>query len=202
MKNILVALIIGLHLFSIAYALETEKKNVGAIQGRILPEGVSIRIVAKIAGTDHEVEGNLKGEAILHHGGDFIIDNLPPGKYDLLFFLQGESAKKYMATRWSEIQVQPGKIVTGINYKLTPLGASYLIDEISVGFNKNITTEESIKIINSEGCILKDSPLDLGHIIYYLIHIPNDKSVEDMIKLFKNIEGVVHAEPNGLLKLQ
>lgn len=59
--------------------------NTGAISGSISPEDAAVRIIAKIAGTNYEEEGSIKGEVTLTKGGDFIIEGLPAGTYDLFF---------------------------------------------------------------------------------------------------------------------
>ena len=176
---------------------EAADKKKGAISGRISPKDASVRIIAKTSGTEYKIKENIKGEVTLTKGGDFTIKGLPPGKYDLLFFLQGESKKKYFATRWSEVVVQPGKTTSGINYRLTPLGSKQLIDEILVAFKEGTKPEEARKAIRAAGCIVKDTPLDLGTIIY-TVDIPDDKSVEGMIKIFKKDKRIAYAEPNGI----
>ncbi len=170
----------------------------GAISGRISPKNVSIRIIAKTAGTEHKIKGNIKGEITLAKGGDFTIKGLPPGKYDLLFFLQGDSKKKYIASRWSEVVVQAGKTTSGINYRLTPRGSGHLIDEVLVAFNKDIRATDVLKTILLLGCTIKDTPLKLGGTTIYTVDIPDNKSVAQMVKTFKQKRGVAYAEPNGI----
>lgn len=169
----------------------------GAIRGRISPKGVSVRIIAKFSGTEYRKKENIKGEVVLKKSGPFIIKNLPPGKYDLLFFLQGESKKKYMATRWSEIHVQAGKTTTGINYRLTPAGSPHLVDEVLVGF-AGVAEEKARKILEKTGCTIKNRPLKLGKTTVYTVDIPDEKSVKQMIARLTKIKGVKYAEPNGI----
>ncbi len=57
--------------------------------------------------------------------------------------------------------------------------------------------EEARKVIRAAGCVVKDTPLDLGTIIY-TVDIPDDKSVAEMIKVFKKDKSVAYAEPNGI----
>ena len=180
----------------VLFAEDADKKK-GSIHGRISPKDASVRIVAKTSGTEYKIKENIKGEVTLTKGGDFAIKGLPPGKYDLLFFLQGKSKKKYFATRWSGVIVQSGKTTSGINYRLTPLGSKHLIDEVLVAFKKGIKPEEARKAIRVAGCTVKDTPLDLGTIIY-TIDIPDDKSAEEMIKTFKKDKRIDYAEPNGI----
>jgi hypothetical protein len=197
MKRLPVFLSIVLFSVSCATSAEGAANDAGAIRGRILPKDASVRIIAKTAGTEYNIKGNIKGEVTLTKGGDFTIKGLPSGKYDLLFFLQGKSKKKYFATRWSEVVVQRGKTTSGINYRLTPLGSKHLIDEVLVAFKEKTRAEEARKVIRAAGCVIKDTPLDLGTIIYTL-DIPDDKSVEEMIKVFKKDKSVAYAEPNGI----
>ncbi len=197
MKRLPVFLSIVLFSVSCATSAEDTANVAGAISGRIFPKDASVRIIAKTAGTEYKIKGNIKGEVTLTKGGDFTIKGLPPGKYDLLFFLQGKSKKKYFATRWSEVVVQPGKTTSGINYRLTPQGSKYLIDEILVAFREETKAEEARKVIREAGCVIKDTPLHLGTTIYTL-DIPEGKSVEEMIKVFKKDKSVAYAEPNGI----
>ena len=197
MKRLPVFLSIVLFFVSCATSTEDTANDAGAISGRILPKDVSVRIIAKTAGTEYRIKGNIKGEVTLTKGGGFIIKGLPAGKYDLLFFLQGRSKKKYFTTRWSEVVVQPGKTTSRINYRLTPIGSEHLIDEVLVAFKEKTKIEEARKVIRTAGCVVKDTPLDLGTIIY-TVDIPDDKSVAGMIKVFKKDKSVVYAEPNGI----
>jgi len=173
----------------------------GAINGRISPKDASIRIIAKTAGTEHRIKRNIKGEVTLAKGGDFTIKGLPPGKYDLLFFLQGKSKKRYTATRWSEVVVQAGQTTSGINYRLTPRGSERLIDEVLVAFNKDISAADALKTICLSGCSIKDKPLKLDGTTIYTIDIPDNKSVAEMVKMFKQKRGIAYAEPNGIVTL-
>lgn len=196
MRKVIVVSILAVFVVPFVVFAEAADKKKGAISGRISPKDASVRIIAKISGTEYKIKGNIKGKVTLAKGGDFTIKGLPPGKYDLLFFLEGDSKKKYFVTRWSEIVVQPGKTTPGINYRLTPLGSN-LIDEVLVAFKKGTKPEEAQKAIRAAGCIVKDTPLDLGTIIY-TVDIPDDKSVEEMIKIFKKDKRVAYAEPNGI----
>lgn len=197
MKRVPVFLSIVLLSVSCATSAEDTASDTGAISGRIFPKDASVRIIAKTAGTEYKIKGNIKGEVTLTKGGDFAIKKLPPGKYDLLFFLQGTSKKKYFATRWSEVVVQRDKTTSGINYRLTPRGSPHLIDEVLVAFKEKTKAEEARKVIREAGCVIKDTPLDLGTIIY-TVDIPDDKSVAEMIKVFKKYKSVAYAEPNGI----
>ncbi len=176
----------------------TNTTSTGTISGSISPEDASVRIIAKTAGTDYQVEGNIKGEVTLTGGGDFTIKGLPEGTYDLLFILQGEPATKYIASHWSEVVVKPGESTLGINYRLTPQGSAYMIDEVLVSFSKSVSDANAREVIRSLGCIIKDSPLDLGQVTVYVVDI----SVEDMIMIFTRQSSVLSAEPNGIATLQ
>lgn len=180
----------------VVYAEDTANET-GAISGRILPKDASVRIIAKLAGTEYRIKENIKGEVTLTKGGDFIIKGLLPGKYDLLFFLQGETNRKYMAARWSEVDVKEGKTTSGINYRLTPQGSEQLIDEVVVAF-EGVNAADAQQIIHDAGCIVKDSPLNLGATTIYTVDIPDEKNVPEMIRLFKQKKGVKYAEPNGI----
>lgn len=175
--------------------------NSGAISGHISPEDVSLRIVAKTAGTEYKNKKNIKSEVTLSKGGNFTLKNLPSGKYDLLFFLSEKSKKKYIASRWSEVLVNPGKTTSGINYRLTPQGSQYLIDEILITFKGHVSIEEAKNIIHSAGCIIKSAPYNQSKFTTYTIDIPDDKDIHDMIHMFKQKKDVKHAEPNMIITM-
>jgi hypothetical protein len=178
---------------------EWSKPQVGGISGRISPKGVSVRIIAKKAGTEYGIKENIKGEVTLTQGGSFTIWNVPPGKYDLLFFVQGHARDMYMGGRWSEIVIEPGKTVSGINYRLTPEGSEYAIDEVCVQFHKDTKEEDAPKVIQSLNCIIKDKHYRPG---FYTVDIPDDKSVNEMIKAFNKKKEVLYAGPNSILRAQ
>jgi hypothetical protein len=183
-----------------AVAVEAEKPStVGSVSGKISPKGVEIRIIAKTAGTEHRNPKNVKGDVTLKDGGAFTMRNIPPGKYDLLFFLQGDSKKKYTATRWSEVVVKAGKTTGGINYRLTPINSPHLIDEVLVGF-VGVSDAAARKVLAEAGCTVKDRPLKLGRTTTYTVDIPDDKSVAEMIELLSKKKGVRYAEPNGIMR--
>ena len=190
MKRLLLVILFFIVTVEISYGEEIQAKP-GKISGRISPHDVSITIVAKIAGTSPEGD-NVKGVIQLPYGGNFTFDNIPPGKYDLLFYLSGESRYTYFAHRWSEIVVEAGKTTSGINYRLTPQHVDHLIDEVSVEFGKDFPHTEALKIIESLNCKVKDEPLVLDT-VYYLVDIPDDRTVDEMIKAFKGKKGVIDA---------
>ena len=197
MRKAIAVSILAIFVVPFVIFVEAADKKNGDISGRISPKDASVRIIAKKSGTEYKIKGNIKGEVTLTKGGYFTIKGLPPGKYDLLFFLLEDSKKKYFATRWSEVVVQPGYVTSGINYRLTPLGSKHLIDEILVAFKEGTKPEEARKAIQAAGCIVKDTPLDLGTIIY-TVDIPDGKSIDEMIKVFKKDRRIAYAEPNGI----
>jgi hypothetical protein len=201
MKRLLAASLLGLFLASSAAFAEDVAKDTGTISGRISPGDVAVRIIAKLAGTEYTAKGNIKGEVTVTQGGEFAIKDLPAGTYDLLFFPQGKSQGKYIATRWSDIAVQAGKTVAGINYRLTPAESGYLIDEILVVFGKDTTAEDARRTIISAGCLVKDTPVELGGTTIYTVDIPDDRTVDEMIRVFEKSKGVVHAEPNRISRV-
>lgn len=169
----------------------------GRITGRISPEA-NVTIVAKLEGTDSSQPENVKGQVLLERGGPFAIENLPPGTYDLLFTLHGESEKKFIACRWSEVEVREGETTAGINYRLSPAGSEAEVDTVIVGFDPRIGDQAALAMVKALGCTLKDSVLlfDLDDAAYFTLDIPDDKSVEEMIAAFRKLKGVKSADPN------
>lgn len=98
--------------------------------------------------------------------------------------------------------MNPGESTSGINYRLTPQGSEYMIDEVLVAFSKSMSFENAREVIRSLDCIIKRSPIDLDQATLYLVDIPNDKSVEDLITLFTIKSSVLYAEPNGIATVQ
>lgn len=187
-------------LFFAASALSAEEgtTDTGAISGRISPPDASLRIIAKLAGTAAEVAGNVKGTATIAEDGAFTITGLPPGAHDLLFQLQGAAQKSYIATRWSEVVVQAGETTSGISYRLTPRGSPHLIDEVLVGFAQ-VSDAEARQAIHAAGCTVKDAPLELDSVTTYVVDIPDERSVAEMIEVFQQDTRVSYAEPNGIV---
>ena len=171
----------------------TDRTQDGRISGRIRP-AVGVRILAKLKGTDGSKPENVKGEINLPIGGDFTIDRLPAGTYDLLFSVYGDAFGKFTASRWSEIDVEAGKTTSGINYRLTPADQNFMIDEVIVEFTA--TNEEARASIAALGCRIKDQPAAFKERTFCLVDIPDDKTVDQMVKAFKARPGVVAADPN------
>ncbi len=170
------------------------RQETGWIRGRISPPA-ALRIVAKLAQTDASKPENVKGEARLEKGGAFEIKGLPPGKYDLLFELQGEDAKRFFARRWSEIVVEAGKAVEGINYRLTPADASQVEDEVVLTFDPAAPAEAREKAIAGLGCRVKQRG---ARDQYVVVDLPDDKSVAEMVQAFRKLDLVATADPNGI----
>lgn len=189
-------------------------QDTGRISGNISP-AVGIKILAKLTGSDASKRENVKGEVLLQHGGAFTIDNLPPGKYDLLFSIWGwgdaagnsqtpriahrwpfmpHHAPAFTASNWFEIDVEAGKTTSGINYRLTPAGMSFLIDEVVVSFTSG--SDDARATIAALGCRIKSPPSALPGVTFYLVDIPDDKSVGEMVEAFKAIPAVASASPN------
>ena len=187
-------------------------QGTGRISGSISP-AVGIKILAKLTGTDASKRDNVKGEVLLQHGGAFTIDNLPPGSYDLLFSIwrgaAGNSqtsriahrrpfirhlAPAFTTSNWFGIDVEAGKTTSGINYRLTPAGMSFLIDEVVVSFTTG--SDDARAAIAALGCRIKSPPSTLPGVTFYLVDIPDDKSVGEMVEAFKAIPAVASASPN------
>ena len=170
----------------------------GSIQGRVSPEA-AVRIVAKFAQTDASKPENVKGEVTLAKGGAFEIKGLPPGKYDLLFQLQGDDKKKFIASTWSEIEVEAGKAVDGIHYRLTPAGAAHLVDELIVSFKADAAPAARAKAIADLGCRVKSKTVGDRFVV---VDLPDDRSVAEMAEAFRKLPVVASAEPNGISRIK
>lgn len=194
-------LLIIFFLVASAGSAEAEPMDTGAISGRISPPDATLAIIAKWAGTAAEIAGNVKGTATIEEDGTFTITGLPPGEYDLLFNLQGKAQEAYVATRWSGVVVRAGETTAGITYRLTPQGSPHLIDEVLVGFAQ-VSDAEARQAIHAAGGTVKDAPLELDTVTTYVVDIPDDRSVADMIAVFQQDTRVNYAEPNGIVSVE
>jgi hypothetical protein len=179
-------------------ALALLQDGKGSIKGRVSPEA-AVRIVAKLAQTDASKPENVKGEVTLAKGGEFEIKGLPPGKYDLLFELQGEDKKKWIATRWSEIEVEAGKAIEGIGCRLTPVGAPHAVDELILSFKPDAAPAERAKAIADLGCRVKSRG---ARDRFVVVDLPDDKSVAEMAEAFRKLPVVATADPNGISRIK
>lgn len=178
--------------------LFSAQEGTGSIRGRVSPEA-TVRIVAKLAQTDASKPENVKGEAKLEKGGEFEIKGLPPGKYDLLFELQGEDAKRFIAGRWGEIVVEAGKAVEGIGCRLTPAGSDHMIDEVMVSFEDGLPAAAREKAVAGLGCRVKHrAPRDR----FVVVDLPDEKSVAEMLEAFRKVPGVTSATRNGISRIK
>jgi hypothetical protein len=128
MKYVYKIFLLFLCLANISAAREIHNQP-GAISGSISPDDVHVTILVKRAGTSYEKGDNLKGILTLPHGGAFTFSEIPPGEYDMLFRLQGESRYKYVVNNWTRIIVQSGETTSGIDYRLTPQAPISLMKE-------------------------------------------------------------------------
>lgn len=178
-----------------------QDSKTGTITGRITPE-VPIKLILKKEQSDAKNAENVKGEVLLPKGGEFRIENIPPGRYDLLFEIQGDEAKKWHVGYWSDLAVQAGKAIEGINYRLTPADSRHMIDEILVTFKDGISDAEIRKIVEDQRCRIKRRPPKPGKASFYMIDIPDDTTVEQMVDVFKALPSVTLASKNGLSRSQ
>lgn len=166
----------------------------GSIKGYISPIDVKVKIIAKIAGSVYDSEAKPVNEAIIKDGV-FTILSLFPGEYDILFFPQGDTQIKYLANRWSKVVVNANEVTSGINYRLTPIGLSHFIDEVIVDFGGANKSDAQV-IIQKEGCAIKDDPINLENSTTYVVDIPDNKSVKEMIMIFEKYYSVKSCQPN------
>lgn len=177
-----------------------QDKKTGAIKGHVSPEG-SIKLILKKEQTDPKQPGNVKGEVLLPKGGDFTIENVPPGRYDLLFELQGEEQKKWIAGYWGDLVVEAGKTIEGINYRLTPSDAPFMVDEVVVALKAGATEAELRKSVEAARCRIKKRPAKPGKGAPYVVDIPDETSVDAMIPILKALPCVEYAEKNGIKRI-
>lgn len=180
-------------------ALQDQKT--GTIEGRVSPE-VPVKLVLKKEQMDAAKPENVKAELLLPKGGDFKLENIPPGRYDLMFLVQGDDSKKWIARYWGDLNVEAGKTIEGIHYRLTPGDARFMIDEVLVSLKPGSTEAELRKAVKDLRCRIKQRPPFPEKGGVFSVDIPDEKSVEEMLPLFQALPCVQLASKNGISRVQ
>jgi hypothetical protein len=170
----------------------------GSIQGRISPE-VNVRILAVPQGKDYSQPANVKGEVTLEKGGAFEIKGLAPGRYALHFQLKGADVGKYMGKNYGEIDVKAGQATEEIRHRLTPIDATHMIDEVIVTFAEGVGEAARAKTTADLGCRVKERSYVPD---VWVVDIPDDRTVEEMVEAFKKAPGVKLVSRNGIARVQ
>ena len=178
-----------------------QDKKTGTIQGRISPE-VPVKLILKKEQSDHKFPANVKGEVLLPKGGEFKLENIPPGRYDLIFEVQGEERKKWHVNLWSDLSVEAGKTIEGINYRLTPAGSRFMIDEVIVSYKEGSSEAELRKAVAAAGCRIKHRPPKGESGYPFSVDIPDDATADQIVEVFKAIPCVKVVSKNGIGRIE
>lgn len=175
----------------------------GSISGKVIPanSGIKVRAIQNLA---------VIGETTVDPSdGSYVITNLPEGKYALLIIDWGDRGYVYndeINYHWHSginetITVIAGKDSPNHDYYLGTEPADYIADEIILIFNYSIPVEKRIEIISSNNCSIKErTEWDDPEVTdTYLIDIPDDKTVFEMLGIFRSNPDVNDAQHNFII---
>ena len=186
----------------------------GSISGKVIgaDQTVKVRAIQNLS---------LITETTTNSDGNYKIEDLPEGKYGLLFKIKDVSPTdntkinnivfiyndKANQNKWliddsiqqNEIEivpVVPGKDSSNYNINLLYERADY--GDIIVKFKSEISEDEINTIINSYNCTIKKIFEFSTGILYRLIP-PNDKTVLELVVAFKSDSRIERANPETFL---
>jgi len=163
----------------------TKSINAGSISGFINPIVGGTAVVIKKHGAN-----KFDSFDIVAKDGSYEFTDLEPNTYGLFV-----SAPNFYDYKWGMIDIIANTSLSGFILTLTPINSSYLLDRIMIKFQPGVTEEEKENIIESYNCTLME------HYEYsqtYTVNIPRDKTVEEMVELFKTNSKVKSAYPVGI----
>jgi hypothetical protein len=171
-----------------------ELKGTGSISGFIAPKESYAKVTAW-------KDNKCCSTIINPEDGSYKISNLKEGIYDLVvssgeYFNYSSNYGKYQTIVESNKE-------SNNNIKLTKVGADYLADEIFVWFKGDVLKERIDEINKEMGCRVLSAYTSGQHVgdsyiplyVYELL-IPFEKTVEEMIEIYKKKPEVMDAEVN------
>lgn len=130
---------------------------------------------------------------IVEEDGLYEISGLEPGTYSL--FVGFDKSQNFYDYQWGMIEIITNVSLSGVNLTFTPRDSKYLIDRIMITFVDGVSDEEKTDIIKSYGCSL------MSHYSYstlYVINIPQDKTVDEEVSIFRSGTRILSAYPVGI----
>ena len=181
---------------NVCVVLEKDKIKYGTISGRVTPAKAGIRVKAI---------QNLSfiAETTTNSDGSYKIINLTEGRYGLLFVMeeQGYIYNDEINSEWFDEKgsIKPNEniVVTNqdsskYNIDLNNEQSDYAADMIAIDFKQNVSTEERESIIHYYNC----SIIKVGDVLgAYRLKIPTDKTVLEMVNIFKSNPKIEDATP-------
>lgn len=178
----------------VSKAFGTPPVENGTVTGIVSPADAKVKIVALTGGEDQQkVVAETKHDA----KGCYSID-LPPGEYVIRFELE-DAGRFWKGCRKKELRVivKSGSTVTGVSCRLTLDGAAYVEGEIYVDFRKGTTEKQMRGVIEKYKCRELDRT-EFSDSVSVVLQIPDDQSVEAMLKRITLDPNVESANPNNL----
>ena len=166
----------------------TKSINAGSISGFVNPIVDGAIVVIKKHGANE-----FDSFDIVVKDGSYEITDLEPSTYGL--FVRFNTTQNFYGYKWAMIDIVANTSLSGINLTFTPRDSSYLFDRIMLRFHVEVSEEEKRNTIESYNSTL------MSHYSYsssYTVNIPSDKTVEEMVDLFKTNPNVKSAYPVGI----
>lgn len=138
-------------------------------------------------------ESEIDAYDVVEEDGSYKFTGLSPDIYSI--FVDFDESSEFRNYKWGMIEIQANKSIENINLVFTPKTSWEYVDRILIKFDESTSEEEKSDIIKSNNCLL------MSHRSFstlYVISIPQNKTVEEMIGIFKNEPKVTYANPNGI----
>lgn len=154
----------------------------GSISGRVTPPkaGIRVQVIQNLS---------LVAETKTNSDGSYRITNLPEGKYGLLFIVDVPDYVYDLGYDYNgefdgnePIIVVANKDSPNNDINLDDKWEDFIADQISIKFRENSSVEEQLSVISKHNC----SIIDQGLKWYYVLNIPDNKTILEMIRLFKS----------------
>lgn len=178
----------------------------GSISGRVSTKAHVI-VYAVLAGQQLDPADRTHATE-LPQGGPFRIANLPAASYHLHIIAQGDDAARFsdLTLAWSDIAVRAGADSGSHSIRLTPADAEAFVDEVLVTFKPDVPVQRAEAVIRSLGCQIKGgyptpamaAPGERPYSAFYLLDIPDSKTVQQMVAAFTAIDDVQSVQANDL----
>jgi len=179
----------------------------GSISGTIFPaeEGTKVRLVKDLS---------LVSETYTETNGNYVFNNLAPGKYGL-FIIRDNGGYVYN----DEINTELAKRIEGsdriimtiketigykssnVDFNISDENLDYVYERVIVKFKENVSEEKINEIINSYDCTIEEKYVRPYGDYYatYILLIPSDKTVFEIMRDFNLEEDVEYSEWSGFI---
>jgi len=183
--------------------MDTPEKEFGVVEGRTRPpvENVEIKFITllKVLPEGYFVPNETSSYSTLTNKSGRYSARLPIGNYRVDVIPPRTAGYSYFGPKWVDVI----KTNDELNFILTPEGSNYPYNIIIIYFNSSYPEENQRQLIERYNSSIVDMSRSKFKYIYenstrvlvdmYTIEIPFDKTVQEMINLYKSSEGVFHA---------